>query len=109
MSSRFSRPSPRLRTATRLIGISGTLLALVAAGTGSVSAAASTACPQGFETITVTEAVSEGYLGAARFDLNGDGTECRRALGDGIFHYLHPSVDTIYEWQDNVTPRGPGA
>lgn len=84
-------------------------LFLLLGGVGAAAGAANEACPKGFETITVEQAISEGYLrnpplvdGLG----NGDGTVCRRALGDGNFHsFPGATVDTIYFWTDNSTPR----
>ncbi len=82
---------------------------VVLAGAGDAYAAANTACPAGFETITVVAAVSAGYLTTpVNVDANGngDGVVCRRALGDGVFNvFPNATVATIYEWMDNVTPR----
>jgi hypothetical protein len=84
-------------------------LSLLLATAGGVAAAANTACPAAFETITVAEAISEGYLTTPlRKDAagNNDGTVCRVPLGDGIFHiFPNATVDTVYAWMDNSTPR----
>jgi hypothetical protein len=81
----------------------------IASGTGVVGAAANTACPAGFETTTVAQAISEGYLSVASNVDNGgnrDGIVCRRLLGDGTLHVFgNPNVDVIYNWLDNATPR----
>ena len=78
-------------------------------GTESASAAANTACPAGYETIAVADAVSEGYVDVApRVDNsgNGDGVVCRRLVGDGALHVFgNPNVEHIYNWLDNATPR----
>ena len=78
-------------------------------GTEPVGAAANTACPAGYETIAVADAVSEGYVDVApRVDNGGnrDGVVCRRLVGDGTLHVFgNPNVDQIYNWLDNVTPR----
>ena len=79
------------------------------AGAERAGAAANTACPAGFETIAVADAVAAGYRVApvvvdARG--NGDGVVCRRPLGDGVLNsFPNATVDTIYHWLDNVTPR----
>jgi hypothetical protein len=89
--------------------VAPTALSLLLATAAGVMAAANTACPEGFDTITVAQAVSEGYLTSpVRADEagNNDGTVCRRALGDGIFHiFPNATVDTVHEWADNATPR----
>ena len=105
-----ARPRWRaVRTTTRLLATSGVALALLAVGAGAASAAANTACPQGYETIAVADAVSEGFVDVApRVDRNGnqDGVVCRRLVGDGALHVFgNPNVDHIYNWLDNETPR----
>lgn len=83
-------------------------LTLLLGGVGAAAGAASEACPQGFETIAVEQAVSEGYRRIpAAVDAfgNGDGIVCRRALGDGLFNSSPLHLDTVYWWLDNVTPR----
>jgi hypothetical protein len=109
MSAHSRRLWPGVPSTTRLIATFVAALALLAAGAGGASAAANTACPAGFETITVAEAISEGYLTRPFLTDqagNDDGTVCRRPLGDGIFHlFSNATVDTIYEWVDNATPR----
>jgi hypothetical protein len=82
---------------------------LLVAGAGVVEAAANTACPAGFDVVTVEQAISEGFLSvASNVDRAGnrDGIVCRRLLGDGTKHVFgNPNVDEIYNWLDNVTPR----
>ena len=82
---------------------------LLLTGASLVGAAANTACPAGYETITVAEAISEGFLSvASNVDNagNGDGVVCRRLVGDGALHVFgNPNVDHVYNWLDNVTPR----
>jgi len=82
---------------------------LLVAGASVVGAAANTACPAGFDTTTVAQAISEGYLSvASNVDNAGnrDGVVCRRLLGDGTKHVFgNPNVDEIYNWLDNATPR----
>jgi hypothetical protein len=82
---------------------------VILAGAGPAGAAANTACPAGYQTITVEDAVNEGFVDvAARVDNsgNGDGVVCRRLVGDGALHaFGNPNVDHIYNWLDNVTPR----
>jgi hypothetical protein len=100
---------PRVRSRSGRWLVAPIALSLLLATAGVASAAANTACPAGFETITVAQAVSAGYLTTpVRLDKNGnnDGTVCRRALGDGVFNVLpNATVDTIYEWMDNSSPR----
>jgi hypothetical protein len=99
----------------RVRRIAGAGAIVVAVGAGAVAiaapagAAANTACPEGFEMITVEAAVEQGYrhtpvyLDAAG---NNDGIVCRRPVGDGILHiFLAATVDQIYILLDNVTPR----
>jgi hypothetical protein len=109
MSASFRRLSPTVRSAMRPMATSAVALALVMVGAGPAFAAANTACPEGFETITVAEAVSQGYRTVPVWTDeagNNDGTVCRRPLGDGIFHmFPNATVDTIYYWLDNATPR----
>jgi hypothetical protein len=82
---------------------------MLLAGADVVGAAANTACPAGYETIAVVDAVNEGYVDVApRVDNSGnrDGVVCRRLVGDGTLHVFgNPNVDHIYNWLDNVTPR----
>lgn len=82
---------------------------LLVAGAGIVGAAANTACPAGYEEITVADAISEGFLSVASNVDNGgnqDGVVCRRLVGDGTKHVFgNPNVEHIYNWLDNVTPR----
>jgi hypothetical protein len=82
---------------------------LLVAGAGVAGAAANTACPAGFDEVTVEQAISEGFLSvASNVDRagNGDGIVCRRVLGDGTKHVFgNPNVDEIYNWLDNATPR----
>jgi hypothetical protein len=82
---------------------------VLVASAGTASAAANQACPAGFQTITVEQAVSEGYLTApVEVDNlgNGDGTVCRRPLGKGLLVvFPNAPVDQIYHWIDNATPR----
>jgi hypothetical protein len=85
-------------------------LAVLVGRAGSVAAASNDACPQGFETITLSKAASEGYIRTPSLvdSLgNGDGIVCRRPLGEGTLH-MFPGVDVtqIYYWIDDVTPRG---
>jgi hypothetical protein len=106
----FGPRAEHLRTRLlRAAFLSVTSLTLLVGGAGAAAAAANVACPKGFETITVEQAISEGYLRTpALVDGlgNGDGTVCRRALGDGNFHsFPGTTVDTIYNWIDNATPR----
>jgi hypothetical protein len=84
-----------------------TLFAASAIPAGPARAAANSACPAGFETITVVDAVSEGYhVASVQADTNGDGVVCRRLLGDGVFHSTPgATVPHIYYWIDNGTPR----
>lgn len=95
----------------RLVGVVVASLALLAGSAGTAAASATDACPQGFETITLAQAASEGYVTSpTQTDEagNGDGIVCRRALGQGIDH-LFPGIDPgtqIYYWVDNATPRG---
>jgi hypothetical protein len=110
--ARGERLRARRRRATLLSAASLALLlslTLLIGAPGSVSGAANEACPDGFQTITVAQAVSEGYRGVPPIvDAagNGDGIVCRRPLGDGIFHQFPlATVSTIYHWIDNVTPR----
>jgi hypothetical protein len=89
--------------------VAPTALSLLLASAGGAFAAANTACPAGFETIAVAQAVSAGYLTTpVRVDKNGnnDGTVCRVPLGDGNFNsFPNATVDTIYLWMDNSAPR----
>ena len=92
------------------VAISGGLFALALVGAsviqaGPARAAANTACPAGFETITVADAVAQGYQHTDA-DTNGDGVVCRRLLGDGVLNSF-PGADVphIYVWMDNSTPR----
>ena len=88
---------------------SATAVFVVLAGADRAGAAANTACPAGYETIDVVDAVDEGYVDVApRVDNGGnrDGVVCRRLVGDGTLHVFgNPNVDQIYNWLDNVTPR----
>ena len=97
-----------VRITAAALSMAATAVVLVA-GTERAGAAADTACPAGFETVAVDDAVSEGYVDVApRVDNsgNGDGVVCRRLLGDGTLHVFgNPTVDHIYNWLDNVTPR----
>ena len=98
----------------RRVGVVGASTAiatslLLLAGASVVGAAANTTCPAGFETTTVAQAISEGYLSvASNVDNAGnrDGIVCRRLLGVGTLHVFgNPNVDVIYNWLDNETPR----
>ena len=92
----------RFTVGTTLLGVVGAII--VAAGPAGSAAAqpANAACPAGFETITVAQAVSEGYATSPVVvdnAGNGDGVVCRRALGGP------PGSIQVYWWQDNATPR----
>jgi hypothetical protein len=94
------------------VAISGGLCALALVGASAIQAgparaAANTACPSGYETITVADAVAQGYrVTSVQADVNGDGVVCRRLLGDGTLNRLpDATVPHIYIWQDNATPR----
>jgi hypothetical protein len=91
--------------------IIGAAVAL-ATSSGPALAAANDACPAGFQTISVAQAVSEGYtstpvlVDSPDHGGNSDGIVCRRPIGDGQLKKIpNPTVDQLYFWHDNSTPR----
>ena len=103
------RGGPSYRLRVRAAWSWASSLALVALP-GTAEAAANNACPAPFETISVAQAVSEGYtITPVLADSLGsrDGIVCRIPLGDGILiHLLRDfpivTVDQIYFWLDNA-------
>jgi hypothetical protein len=85
-----------------LLGVVGAMPVVAGLAGSAAAEPANTACPAGFETITVAQAVSEGYATSPVVvdnAGNGDGVVCRRALGGP------PGSVQVYFWQDNATPR----
>jgi hypothetical protein len=87
-------------TARRAVPLAA--LGVVTSAGITMAAPANNACPAAFETISVDQAVADGYLTSpVTVDNAGnhDRVVCRQAVGGP------PGSFQVYIWQDNATPR----